>query len=154
MTSISVINTMPSNKWEVSKFVKTAKDIILSGSENPLKIAIQLKAMEVTIDELRKDPEIRAAIQNEADKNSKAFKLYGAEFQTKEAGVKYDYSVCGDSEWSDLTNKAEALNKAIKEREKFLKGLNNNIKVADVHTGEILNPPAKKSTTVVTVELL
>lgn len=154
MTSISVINTMPSNKIEVHRFVKSAKEIILSGNENPLKIAMQLKAMETTIEDLRKDPEIRDAVLKEAAKYGKTFKLYGAEFQTKEAGIKYDYSVCGDSEWIDLNKKMEALKKDIQDREKFLKGITESVEVADVKTGEILNPPAKKSTTVVTVELL
>ena len=151
MTTISVINVMPSNKAEIKTFVQDVKERILSGDENPLKIAAQLKAMEEVIDELRKDKEIRDMILNAAEKEGKTSKSFNAEFQIKETGVKYDFSVCGDPEWEDLNKEIEPIKAKIKERETFLKVVKNQFSTTD---GIVINPPVKTSTTTVTVTLL
>lgn len=153
MNTTSLMNAMASTKDEVQRFVSNAKNEILSGHENVLKIAVQLKAMEDTIEALRKDPEIKDAFIREAEKNGKTFKLYGAEFQVKETGVKYDYSICNDSTYNELTAKMEALKNEIKSRETFLKSITHSIEAVDTKTGEMLNPPVKTSTTTVTITL-
>jgi chromosome segregation ATPase len=151
MTTLSVINVMPSNKAEVKTFVQDAKERILSGNENTLKIAAQLKAMEEVIKELREDKDIREAVLNEYEKTGKTFQMFNSEFQKKETGVKYDFSVCGDTEWEDLNKEIEPIKAKIKERETFLKVVKNQISTTD---GIIINPPVKTSTTTVTVTLL
>jgi chromosome segregation ATPase len=151
MTTLSVINVMPSNKAEVKTFVQDAKERILSGNENTLKIAAQLKAMEEVIKELREDKDIREAVLNEYEKTGKTFQMFNSEFQKKETGVKYDFSVCEDTEWEDLNKEIEPIKAKIKERETFLKVVKNQISTTD---GIIINPPVKTSTTTVTVTLL
>jgi hypothetical protein len=151
MNSTSVITLMPSNKEQITTFVNNAKDLILSGNENPLKIAVQLKAMEDTIKHLRGDNDIKEAILKEAEKEGKSFQRYGARFDIKENGVIYDYTECQDTEWNDLKTKYDEIEKKIKEREKFLKVISKPI--ADAENGNLIYPPSKKSTTSVSVTL-
>ena len=88
MTTLSVITLLPSNKEEISSFIQDAKNRILSGDENPLKIASQLKAFEEVIEQLRNDIDIKEAILQEVEKHGKTTRQYGAEFQIKETSVK------------------------------------------------------------------
>jgi hypothetical protein len=151
MTTLSIINVLPSNKEEVQCFVNDAKDRILSGYENPLKIGAQLKAFEEVIESLRSDKDIRALTLKEAEKEGKSFKQFNASFQIKETGVKYDYSVCDCQEWNELNDHIKALTEKKKEREKFLQAIKGD--VYD-NNGVKLTPPVKTSTTNVTITLL
>lgn len=150
MTTLSVINVLPSTKAEIKSFVSDAKDRILAGDENPLKIASQLKAFEEVVKELRDDKEIKEATLKAAEKEGKTFQQFGAEFQIKEVGVKYDYSVCDDQEWNDLDRMIKTLSEQKKDREKFLQAVKGE--VFDTN-GIQLHPPVKTSTTSVTVTL-
>jgi hypothetical protein len=150
MNTISLINTMPSSKSEVASFTKLAKDAILAGNENSLKIAVQLKAMEEVIKELRTDKDIQALTLKEAEKEGKSFKLYNAEFNIRETGVKYDYTTCDDSEWNSLEKQITELKEKQKWRETFLKSIKDNI---FDDKGIMLKFPAKTSTTSVAVTL-
>jgi hypothetical protein len=151
MTTLSVINILPSNKKEIQTFVQDAKNRILAGYENPLKIAVQLKSFEEVIKELRDDKDIKELILKEAEKEGKSFKQFNAEFNIKEVGVKYDYSVCDDQQWNELDKQITGLIEKRTAREKFLKVIKGEVYDAN---GIHLNPPAKKSTTSVTVTLL
>lgn len=151
MTTLSVINVLPSSKEEIATFVQDAKERILAGYENPLKIASQLKAFEEVIKELRDDKDIKEATLKAAEKEGKTFKQFGAEFQVKETGVKYDYSVCDDAEWNELNAKLETITEQKKARETFLKTIKTDVFDAN---GVQLVPPVKTSTTTVTVKLL
>jgi hypothetical protein len=150
-TTISVINVLPSTKEEVRKFCQDAKQRILAGEENPLKIAAQLKSFEEVIEKLRGDDEIKAAFLNELFKHGKSVQMFNSEFTAKEVGVKYDFSVCDDKTWSELDAKIKELTEKKKERETFLKTIKND--VFDPN-GIQLIPPIKTSTTQVTVKLL
>lgn len=151
MTTLSVINVLPSTKEEVQSFVQDAKDRILAGYENPLKIASQLKAFEEVVKELRDDKDIKEITLKAAEKEGKTFKQFGATFQVKEVGTKYDYSVCDDAEWNDLDEQIKKLTEKKKDREKFLQAVKGE--VFDTN-GIQLHPPVKTSTTSVTVTLL
>lgn len=84
-------------------------------------------------------------------KHGKTTRQYGAEFQIKETGVKYDYSICDDSELDELDINIKELTEKKKIREKFLKSIKGE--VFD-NNGVKLNAPSKKSTTSVTVKIL
>lgn len=150
----SVINLMPSNKAQVKDFVQQTKDIILSGNENPLKSAVQLKWAEETIKKLRADKEIQEFTLDEALKEKeKTFQLFGAEIQIKEMGVKYDYSVCNDSMLEGLYKEIDALETQIKDRENMLKTISEKNPAVSLE-GEILNCPLKTSKTGISIKLL
>lgn len=78
------------------------------------------------------------------------FSAKGYKVEVCEAGVSYDYSRCNDSEYKELIDQMNALQKRIKDREKFLKSLKpEGFEYVDSDTGEVIKlyPPVKKSTT-------
>lgn len=78
------------------------------------------------------------------------FSAKGYKVEVCEAGVSYDYSRCNDSEYKELIDHMNALQKRIKDREKFLKSLKpEGFEYVDSETGEVIKlyPPVKKSTT-------
>ena len=118
------------------------------GHFSPLHLAAQLKFVEDVISNIKE--EVRQRVIAEQDKYGKGdMTYYGARFDIKEAGVKYDYSHCNDVIWDDLKKQMDALNEQIKEREAFLKTLKERFTYIDESTGEIvtLYPPQRKSTT-------
>lgn len=153
MNTLSTITIMPENKKSLEVYKSNLKSEILAGNENPLRIAKVLKSLEETIKFLREDKEIREAILNEAMKyGEKTFETFGVEFQIKEVGVKYDFAACDDQEWNKLQKEYETLEKKIEVREAFLKSISPDQQIYDENGVQLL-PPAKKSTTSVTVKL-
>jgi len=153
MKTTSLINVMPSNKAQVIDFVKQTKDVIMSGNENPLKIAVQLRALEDVIKQLRTDSQIQDYTLSEAQKESvKTFKVFGAEITIKETGVKYDYSSCNDSELQEMNQELDELKAQIKERETMLKNIGDGF-IVNQH-GEELTAPLKTSKTGISIRLL
>ena len=60
--------------------------------------------------------ELRQRVIAEQDKYGKQVMTYhGATFETKEGGIRYDYSDCNDTIWNDLKQQLDALNEQIKE---------------------------------------
>lgn len=114
----------------------------------PLQLAAQLKFVEDIITNVKE--ELRQRVIKEQSKYGKERMTYhGAEFDIREAGVKYDYSHCNDTIWDDLKQQLNDLNDKMKEREAFLKTLKERLTYVDESTGEIVTiyPPQKKSTT-------
>lgn len=76
---------------------------------------------------------------------NKGEQYFGCDIVEKETGVKYDYSVCNDAEWNDLTARIEKLDAERKEREKFLKGISKPLDSFNTDTGETFQimPPLK-----------
>ena len=145
---------MPSNKAQIIDFVQQTKDIILSGNENPLKIAVQLRGLEEVIKKLRADKEIQDYTLEEALKeNAKTFEVFSAEITIKETGVKYDYSICNDVLLSELYKQIDDLKKQIKDRENMLKTISEKNPAVSLE-GEILHPPLKTSKTGISIRLL
>jgi len=151
MDTLSTITIMPSTKQEMDNFYMKAKNEILSGNENPLKLLRQLKAIEKVVGDLLKDKDVEDEILIEAEKyGQKQIEEYGVTFEVKEVGTKYDYNVTGDSTWQELKEKEEQIKQQRQEREKQLKA--HNKEWVDADTGEVINPPVKTSKTKVTVK--
>jgi len=151
--AISTINLMPSTQSEVDRMYLMIKNEILSGSENPLKLEVQLKAMEDLIKKLRSDEEIKDQMIIEGYKHpEKSFEMYGAKFTKTTVSVKYDFSDCNDQEYLNLKHITDSYKKELKEREDFLKGLKKSM--ADPESGEIINPPVKIGKESISVKLL
>ena len=66
--ALSTINLMPTTSQEVSKMFTMVKNEILSGNENPLKLEVQLKAIEELIKKLRSDEEIKESVRKYQEK--------------------------------------------------------------------------------------
>ena len=118
------------------------------GHFSPLHIAAQLKFIEDIITNVKE--EVRQRVIAEKDKYGKGdMTYYGARFDIKEAGIKYDFSQCQDDIWNDINKQIQALTEQRKEREAFLKTIKERFTYIDESTGEIVTiyPPQKKSTT-------
>lgn len=153
MKAISTINLMPSTNNEVDKMFTLIKQEILSGKENPLKLEVQLKAMETLIKKLRSDNEVKDQMINEGMKYpEKSFEIFGAKFSKTTVGVKYDFDVCQDSEWQNIKEHAENYKAKLKEREDFLKTLKQPVVNPD--TGEMIYPANKTGKESISVKLL
>jgi hypothetical protein len=141
------------NKESIKETSLALLNDIDEGHIAPLQVAAQFKFIEDVIANVKE--ELRQRVIAEQDKYGKEQMTYhGAEFQIKEAGVKYDYSQCQDMIWNDLKQQIDALNDQMKEREAFLKGLKERLTYIDESTGEIvtLYPPQRKSTTTYSIQ--
>ena len=136
----------------INLFVET-KDSIMSGDQDPLKVAVHLKALEELISKLRKDEQIQNYTLEQALKEGeKTFKIYGAEISIREMGVKYDYSICNDALLGELYGEMHALKVKIKDRETMLKTISEDNPAISLD-GEVLNPPMKRSKTGLAITL-
>lgn len=128
---------------------------VSEGRLQPLETIARLKFAETTI-KTAIEGVMEFAI-DEAAKYSRGEKItsLGCELTQKEAGVKYDFTGCGDAVYDRLVQEMEALKERIKEREAFLKTVKQGMTVADEETGEMLTirPAMKSSKTIVEVRL-
>lgn len=147
MDKITITN-LPSGKNEVRNFVKTSKELILSGEEDIKLYLVKLKMFEEAIKALREDAEIKAHGEAEIEKYGGTTEAYGATLSLRNS-VKYDYSQ--DDEWALLQQSIDMIKDKQKERESFLKALKKP--VADAETGEIIYPAIKASATSIIVAL-
>jgi hypothetical protein len=127
---------------------------IRSGEVNPLTGLAWCKTMEEIIERVRK--ETRDNQLREADKHpGKTFDFVGAKFTKFEAGTRYDYAGCGDTEWERLHADAETAKSRLSDRESFLKAIKEPISVNDSVTGEVvtIRPPVKTSVSTISVTI-
>lgn len=155
LTTTSILSLFQTDKAQRFSFVRDVINRILVGDADPIKVHLQVKAMEEIIKEITSDPQYRDALLDESTKYGKTFERYNGKFSIKETGTRYDYSQCGDPQLAELYWQKAELDAKIKTREAFIKML--PIEGLDIVTedGELrkIYPPAKSSTTTVTVSL-
>jgi len=154
MTPMAVISLAPSTKEQAADFTQKLISKVESGEENPLSLAVKMNAFIKSLESVKKA--IDDSILREAEKyGAKSFDAFGAEITISELGTKYDYSICGDSEWQMLNQQLDSLKESIKQREKVLKSLTKPMTVVNELSGEIetINPPIKTSTTGIKIVL-
>jgi hypothetical protein len=141
------------NREELAIQIVEAMD---AGDFNPLDIHYQVKAMEDFIKVLTGNTRYKDYVLTEGMKHGKSFEFNGSKMEIKETGVKYDYSNCGDQEWSALEVEINLRKEKQKEREKFLKSLPaEGVEIVSNETGDVIKvyPPSKSSTTSIAVTL-
>jgi len=152
-SAISQFTVLPTNGREREVFVQKCVDEILSGDRNPLDLEILLKNMEETISMIRKNPDVKEYVLAEAARyEAKTFNHGGVNI-TMSQRTTYDFSVCGDPEWEQIDAELNSLKERLKEREKLLKYINPNADIASGVTGEMLRPPAKTTSSFLTIKL-
>ena len=124
------------------------------GLSDPLKIHYQIKCIEDFVKTLTSDAEYKTLLLDEASKYGKSFEHLNAKFEVKEMGVKYDYSVCNDPTYNKLKAQLTVIEDELKAREKYLKAIPPQ-GVQTLLEDEVVTiyPPAKSSTTSITVNL-
>jgi len=141
------------NREELAIQIVEAMD---AGELNPLDIHYQVKAMEDFIKVLTGNSRYKDYVLTEGMKHGKSFEFNGSKMEIKETGVKYDYSNCGDQEWTAIEVEINLRKEKQKEREKFLKCVPaEGVEIVSNETGEVIKvyPPSKSSTTSIAVTL-
>lgn len=124
---------------DCSRFAQLAASLVHEGHIDAIDVEVLVKAWEKAFKELR--TAIKDNVSNEGMKHgeNQRFSLMGGEYSYTAVHTEYDYKVCNDPEWNELTE-------AKKNRESFLKTIT---KPLDVRVGDELvtiNPPLKKIT--------
>lgn len=151
MNELELLNNLPSAKEAGEVFKANIKKMVLEGEQEIFSLSVKLAFISKYVNELIKDIDIEEKLLTEALKEGqKTFKSHGAEFQIKEVGVTYDFSVCDDQELNDYLNLLSTYEEKIKARKDFLKTISGEVYDAN---GIKLNPPVKQSKTKVTILL-
>jgi len=127
------------NKQAITEQSQLIVDAIKEGHIDPLK------AMAYTHKLLTMCKEIDANIRPLAQEalNGSKVSSFDCSFSETKAASKFYYEETGDIEYDRLLEAAEKANKALKEREVFLKSIKSPIEMVDTLTGETytINPP-------------
>jgi hypothetical protein len=91
---------------------------------------------------------IKSSVVDEIEKDPKREEWFGYKVVVAEAGAKYHYENCNDSELEELLEEKKAIEEKIKDRQAFLKTLKTGLNIV-TKDGEAITvfPPAKTSTT-------
>lgn len=149
-TATSCLRALPTRKEQVDMFVYKVTSDVLEGNFNPLQAWVEIKNIETALEKIKE--KIKFAAIAEREKYGKESELYGAKVTIIESGVKYDYSVCGDTKHEIISQELERVKNELKDREKFLKSIPSGEKYTDEETGFEVCSPTKKSTTTLKVE--
>lgn len=145
-TAINYLTVLPSTKEEVASFASQVIAAVKSGEVNPLTLKAQMKFIQKCFETIEEQTCIDWI--REASKYGKSFEYKGWKIEEMEAGVKYDFTECGDPDWKDCCEMERAGYESRKEREKFLRTLSAPITLVSEITGEVvkITPPIRKST--------
>lgn len=136
---------------ETATIADLANNAILAiqeGEVDPITAHINLSRMEAAIKRVKDNADVRDITLRELAKYGKKQSFGDCTLEETEAGVKYDYSICGDSELKELEAMKAEIEERIKERQNFLKHIPIS-GVADSVTGEVVYPPARFSKTII-----
>lgn len=152
---LNVVSLFDTTKQQRFQFVESLVNTLEEGEADPLKVHSIIKSMEDVVKNITSNEKYKNILLESAEKNGKKFQMFNADFSIKEVGVKYDYANCNDTELNELQEQLDELTEKVKARQKFLQTI--SISGLDIITkdGEAIKvyPPAKSSTTSVTVTL-
>lgn len=155
MNTLSILSNFPDTKAGITVAISNIKDEILSGNWNPLEIDLKLKKIEEVIKGVREDKAVKSAVLTELEKYGEKTVDFANCQISKVSRSSYDYDLCNDIELQNLEKEAARVNEALKDRQKFLQGLKNEM-VLVTADGEIATvyPPLKKSTESFSIKIL
>lgn len=133
----------------IADIVASATTSIIEGYVNPIEAYALLTDYEKAIAQIKDNPQVRDICLRELSKYGKDGVTIGEYTYTEaEAGVKYDYSNCGSSEYAELLESRTQIDNRLKQIEKALKVMPIS-GMADPETGEMWYPPVKTSKTII-----
>lgn len=142
----SLLHLLASTSQQIEFFASSIVNEVRNGNESPLRVLIQLRAMEKASKQILEGikPEILTAAEKYPGKE---FEMYGNRLAKEELGVKYNYASCGDTIYERLQTDFNAAKSRLDERTAFLRGLKSPMTVVDELTGEVVSirPPSKTS---------
>lgn len=161
---ISMLALLNSNKAQRKSFCLQIVEQVENGEVDPIQVHVFLKNIEQIFKTLTDEKtgkefatRYKDALMNAVSKEAgNSFEKYNAKFQIKEAGTKYDWSVCKDVLLNELMLTQERTEELIKERQEFLKVVPEaGFTYTDTESGEevTIYRPSKSSSTTVSVTL-
>ena len=148
---MTTVRQLPETKAQIETFAHQLEQGLVKGEIIPTDLLRFQKAMEKVFEKIKPILIESAIVEVEHYEKNPVIKV--AEYSIIEAGVKYDYSVCNDAKWNDLSREVESIKEKLKEREAFLKSIKEKIEIIDTESGElnIIYPCIKSSTTTLKV---
>lgn len=147
------IDNLPISKASVEQVRSEIARKVIQGEIDPVKVQAAIKFYEKVFNGDDKKNNglndiIKPYVVDEIGKDAHRKEWYGFNVSLGEAGARYDYSNCNDSELNSLMESKKDLDEKIKERQEFLKSLKRQTPVVNQDGEvEVLNPPLKTSTT-------
>ena len=135
----------PVTRAEQSRWAAELARPLVEGEVNPLEFIVKLKGLQQALSIVEKDRDVRDVVLTEIYKHGTRATWSGATIATRETGVRYDYTACGDPVYDDLARQREELDKRLKEREAFLRTVPDGTTLVWDETGEVvaLHPPVR-----------
>lgn len=131
-------------EWTKTNIENTANAILSSVKDdgmNPLKLLVQLKAMQKVIEKV--SDELNDLALDEAEKYGKNEKVFGATINIRESGVRYSFD--HSAKWCMLTQELKNIKEKIKQVEDGLKSASEGNPYFDDCSGELIYTPAPKA---------
>lgn len=132
----------------IADLAHRAISAVVNGEVDPITAWANIRRMKSAIELFEKDKQVMDITLRELSKYGQRHQFGDCLLEECEAGVRYDFSECGDSKLSDMYATRDALLADIKEREAMLKALPVS-GMADPETGELIYPPARSSKTTI-----
>ena len=132
----------------VSEIAERCITAVRNGDVSPLSVWADLTKVERICAAVKADAGVFDDALDEMNSYGGRAVFGDIVLEQAEAGVKYDYSACGDSKLAEMYELRKRLDADIKEREKMLKNLPAS-GMADPETGEMLYPAPKFSKTII-----
>jgi hypothetical protein len=146
------INELQPTQATVNDLATAIVTAVLDGHVNPLDLPVKKKCIEQALEAALKNERVQEVIQEEIKKHGKFASHLGAKLEVVEAGVKYDFSKCGDTDLEMFESDLSTATERVKERKEFLKKLPaKGTTIVHEPSGEVITiyPPAKSSTTTI-----
>lgn len=153
-TAIGAARMMPTTQTQIDLFSDQMIESVKSGEVYGLEVLHIFKSLEKAQERILKA--IKDNIITEAEKYGKeSFDFHGVKMQITEAGVQYDFKVCGDPIHDERESSMNAAKSLLDERKEFLKAIKEPTTIVIEGSGEVVTvrPPLKKSTTTVKVTI-
>lgn len=132
----------------IRELADQAISAVVDGHVDPIIAWCNIRRLKSAIELFEKDPQVMDITLRELSKYGQRQRFGDCMLEEVETGVRYDFSMCGDSKLSDLYAVRDANAADIKAREAMLKNLPLS-GMADPETGEMVYPPARSAKTTI-----
>lgn len=134
-SGISFEHLLDAKKSNIANAVEAITTHIKDGNSDSLDgliLALKGKALFTDLEKA-----LRPLVSSDyLDKLDKGYKKHSASIEQGATKTEYDYTVCNDIVWNDLSDKVKAIDADKKDRESFLKSLKEPLEIVDTDTGE------------------
>ena len=126
LTTVNILSIFETTKDQRKSFAEDIVNRLRNGEADPLKVHVQVKAMEEIIKTITDKSEktnknftlaidYNTMLLDAAEKNGKKFQMFNAEFSVKEVGTVYNWEQCNDPELAELLSIHESTKEKIKQ---------------------------------------